>query len=81
VIREAVDEASGEISELAGATVPLRLRGPLDSPSVSVAVEDLVRDRAEQEVLRRLGVEEDKSLEDELKDRARKLRDRFRPDD
>jgi len=81
VIREAVDQASGEISELAGATVPLRLRGPLDSPSVSVAVEDLVRDRAEQEVLRRLGVEEDKSLEDELKDRARKLRDRFRPDD
>ena len=81
VIREAVDEATGEISELAGATVPLRLRGPLDSPSVSVAVEDLVRDRAEQEVLRRLGVEEDKSLEDELKDRARKLRDRFRPDD
>lgn len=81
VIREAVDETTGEPSELAGATVPLRLRGPLDSPKVSVAVEDLVRGRAEKEVLRRLGVDEGKSLQDELKDQARKLRDRFRPDD
>lgn len=81
VIREAVDEATGETSELAGASVPLRLHGSLDSPSVGVEIKDLVRDRAAQEVLRRLGVDEGKSLQDELKERARELRDRFRPDE
>jgi AsmA protein len=87
VIREAIDEATGERSELAGATVPLRLRGSLDSPSVSVDLGGLVRDRAQQEALQRLGIEpeEGKTAEDELKeragDKARRLLDRLRKDD
>lgn len=72
VIREAVDEATGQVSELAGASVPLRLRGSLDSPSVSVDISDLLRDRAEQEALRRLGLEgeEGKDAEEQLKEKA-----------
>jgi AsmA protein len=87
VIRQAVDEATGEPSELAGISVPLRLSGTLDSPSVSVDVSGLLRDRAEQEALRRLGLQDEdgKSAEDELKERAldkvRGLRDRLRRDD
>lgn len=87
VIREAIDEATGERSELAGATVPLRLRGSLDSPSVSVDLGGVVRERARQEVLDRIGIqpEEGKTAEDELKDRARdtgrRLLDRLRKDD
>jgi AsmA protein len=84
VIREAVDEETGQRSELAGASLPLRLSGSLDSPSVSVDLGGLARDRAEQEVRRRLGVEEEdaRSVEEELKDRAlRGLRDRLRRDD
>lgn len=87
VIREAVDEATGERSELAGATVPLRLSGSLDSPSVSVDLGGLLRDRATQEVLQRLGIEpeEGKTAEEELKeragDKARRLLDRLRKDD
>ncbi len=87
VIREAIDEATGERSELAGATVPLRLSGSLDSPSVSVDLGGLVRDRAKQEALERLGIEpeEGKTAEEELKeragDKARRLLDRLRKDD
>jgi AsmA protein len=87
VIRQAIDEATGEASELAGLSLPLRLSGSLDSPSVSVDLSGLLRDRAEQEVLRRLGVQEEdaKSVEEDLKERAkdgiRGLRDRLRRDD
>ena len=87
VIREAVDEATGERSELAGASLPLRLSGSLDSPSVSVDIGGLARGRLEQEALQRLGVdpEEGKTTEDELKERARDkargLLDRLRRDD
>jgi AsmA protein len=80
VIRQAIDEATGEVSELAGASVPLRLSGSLDSPSVNVDVAGLVRERAGREVLRKLGVEEeDATPEEALKDKAReKLRDRLK---
>jgi len=67
--------------------VPLRLSGTLDSPSVSVDLSGLLRDRAQQEALRRLGVDEEsaKAAEEELKERAldrvRGLRDRLRRDD
>lgn len=87
VIREAVDEATGERSELAGASLPLRLSGSLDSPSVSVDIGGLARDRLEQEALQRLGVdpEDGKTAEEELKERARDkargLLDRLRKDD
>lgn len=87
VLREAIDEATGERSELAGASLPLRLRGSLDSPSVSVDLEGMARDRVQQEALQRLGIEgEDReALEEELKERAvdkvRSLRDRLRRDD
>lgn len=87
VIREAIDEATGERSELAGTTVPLRLRGSLDSPSVSVDLGGVVRERAQQEALQRLGIEpeEGKTAEEELKeragDKARRLLDRLRKDD
>lgn len=86
VLSQAIDEATGETSELAGASVPLRLSGSLDSPSVSVDLGDLLRDRATQEALRRLGIEQEagKSAEQELKDQAeqrlRGLRDRLRRD-
>lgn len=87
VIREAIDEATGERSELAGASLPLRLRGSLDSPSVSVDLGGVLRDRVQQEALQRLGVQEEdrKAAEEELKDRAldrvRRLQDRLRRDD
>jgi AsmA protein len=87
VIRQAIDEATGEISDLAGVRIPLRISGALDSPSVSVDVSGLVREQATQEALRRLGVDKDdaKGVEEELKDRAldrvRGLRDRLRRDD
>ena len=87
VLREAIDEATGERSELAGASLPLRLRGSLDSPSVTVDLEGLARDRVQQEALQRLGIEgEDReALEEELTERAidkvRSLRDRLRRDD
>jgi AsmA protein len=87
VISQAIDEATGQASELAGLSVPLRLSGTLDSPSVSVDLTGLLRDRAEQEALRRLGLEgeDGKSAEEELKERAldkvRGLRDRLRRDD
>jgi AsmA protein len=87
VIRQAIDEATGEISELAGVRIPLRISGALDSPSVSVDVSGLMRERATQEAMRRLGVEKEdaKELEEDLKDRAldrvRGLRDRLRRDD
>jgi AsmA protein len=87
VIRQAIDEVTGEPSELAGLSVPLRLSGTLDSPSVSVDLSGLLRDRAQQEALRRLGVDEEgaKAAEEELKERAldrvRGLRDRLRRDD
>jgi AsmA protein len=87
VIRQAIDEATGQASELAGLSVPLRLSGSLDSPSVSVDLTGLLRDRAEQEALRRLGLEREdgKAAEEELKERAldkvRGLRDRLRRDD
>jgi hypothetical protein len=54
---------------------------------VSVDVGDLLRERATQEALRRLGVDEEdaKSAEQELKERAseglRGLRDRLRRED
>lgn len=81
VIRQAIDEATGQASELAGASVPLRLSGKLDSPSVSVDLGGLLRDQAGQEALRRLGIEagEGQSAEDALKERATdKARDRLR---
>jgi AsmA protein len=87
VLREAIDEVTGERSELAGSSLPLRLRGSLDSPSVSVDLEGLARDRVQQEALQRLGIEgEDReALEEELTDRAldkvRSLRDRLRRND
>lgn len=87
VIREAVDEATGETSELAGMSVPLRLTGPVDSPSVRVDIESLLRERATEEALRRLGIEDGdaESVEDELKQRAleglKKLGDKLRRDD
>jgi len=87
VIREAVDEATGETSELAGMSVPLRLTGPIDSPSVRVDIEGLLRERATEEALRRLGIEQGdaESAEEELKQRAlerlKKLGDKFRRDD
>jgi AsmA protein len=72
VIREAVDEATGEVSELAGTSVPLRLRGSLASPSVKVDISDLLRDQAEREALRRLGLEDEegKDAEEQLKEKA-----------
>jgi len=87
VLREVEDEATGETAELAGATLPLRLSGSLDSPSVSVDIGGMLRDRATEEAMRRLGVDpaEGESLEDSLKERAedkfRSLRDRLRKDD
>ncbi|NGX17577.1 AsmA family protein [Wenzhouxiangella sp. XN24] len=87
VLREVEDEATGETAELAGATLPLRLSGTLDSPSVSVDIAGMLRDKATEEALRRLGVDpaEGESLEDSLKERAedkfRSLRDRLRKDD
>jgi AsmA protein len=81
VIRQAVDEATGEASELAGASIPLKLSGGLDSPSVKVDLGSLVRDRAGEEALKRLGIEgeEGQSAEDALKDRAKeKVRDRLK---
>jgi AsmA protein len=87
VLEQAIDEATGAVSELAGVSVPLRLSGELSSPSVSVDVGDLLRERATQEALRRLGVDEEdaKSAEQELKERAseglRGLRDRLRRED
>ena len=87
VLREVEDEATGETAELAGATLPLRLSGTLDSPSVSVDIAGMLRDKATEEALRRLGIEqkEGESLEDNLKERAedkfRSLRDRLRKDD
>lgn len=81
VIRQLVDEATGEPSELAGASIPLRLSGTLDSPSVNVDLGGLVRDRAKDEVLRRLGVEEEQaeSAKQDLEERAKdKVRDRLR---
>lgn len=87
VIHEAIDEATGQTSELAGMSVPLRLTGPVDSPSVRVDIEGLLRERATEEALRRLGVEDGdaESVEEELKQRAlerlKKLGDKFRRDD
>ena len=87
VVSQAIDEATGQASELAGLSFPLRLSGTLDSPSVSVDLTGLLRDRAEQEALKRLGLEgeDGKSAEEELKERAldkvRGLRDRLRRDD
>lgn len=87
VLREVTDEATGETSELAGATLPLRLSGTLDSPSVSVDLAGMLRDKATEEALRRLGVDpaEGQSLEEGLKERAqdkfRSLKDRLRKDD
>lgn len=87
VIREAIDEATGQRSELAGASLPLRLSGSVDSPSVSVDVGGLARDRLQQEAMERLGIDrEDRgTVEEDLKDRAqdsiRRLRDRLRRDD
>jgi AsmA protein len=81
VIRQAIDDATGETSELAGASVPLRLSGTLASPSVSVDLGNLLRDQAGQEALRRLGIEagEGQSAEEALKERATdKARDRLR---
>jgi AsmA protein len=81
VIRQAVDETTGEASELAGASIPLKLSGGLDSPSVSVDLASLARDRAGEEALKRLGIEgeEGQSAEDALKDRAKeKVRDRLK---
>ena len=68
VIREAVDEATGERSELAGARIPLRLSGELASPRVSVDVAELLKDEAVEE------------LKERALDPLRKLRDRLRPD-
>lgn len=68
VLREAVDPATGERSELAGARIPLRLSGDLTAPKVSVDVEELLKDRATEEIKER------------LRDPLEKLRQRLRPD-
>lgn len=68
VVREAVDETTGERSELAGARIPLRLTGELASPSVSVDIEELLKDKALDE------------LKERAKDPLRKLRDRLLPE-
>jgi AsmA protein len=68
VIREAVDETTGERSELAGRRIPLRLSGELASPKVSVDVAELLKDEAVEE------------LKERALDPLRKLRDRLRPD-
>ncbi|NHA13531.1 AsmA family protein [Thioalkalivibrio sp. XN279] len=68
VIREAVDETTGERSELAGARIPLRLSGELASPKVSVDVAELLKDEAVEK------------LKERALDPLRKLRDRLRPD-
>ena len=68
VMREAVDEVTGERSELAGARIPLRLSGELASPSVSVDVAELLKDKAVDE------------LKERAKDPLRKLRERLLPE-
>jgi AsmA protein len=76
VIREAVDETTGERSELAGTRIPLRLSGELASPEVSVDVAELLKDEAVDK-LRDEAVEK---LKERASDPLRKLRDRLRPD-
>lgn len=68
VIREAIDETTGERSELAGTRVPLRLSGALASPKVSVDVAELLKDEALEK------------LKERASDPLRKLRERLRPD-
>lgn len=68
VMREAVDETTGERSELAGTRIPLRLSGELGAPKVSVDVEELLKERAKEEIKER------------LRDPLEKLRERLRPD-
>lgn len=68
VLREGVDEATGERSELAGARIPLRLSGELGSPRVSVDVEELLKERAAEE------------LKERAREPLRKLLERLQPD-
>lgn len=63
---------STDAGDLAGARVPLRITGPLGSPSVSVDVKKIVRREAEKQLLKELGVEskEGQSSEEALKEKA-----------
>jgi AsmA protein len=73
VRRQVRDDATGEVSELAGERLPLKLTGRLASPKVSVALEDVIRREAEKKVLEKLGVESEQgqSAEDALKEKAK----------
>ncbi len=77
VWKQAKDETTGEVSELAGARLPLKISGALASPSVQVDFASLLQREAEKQVLKKLGVDdsEGKSAEEALKEKAKeKLR-------
>jgi hypothetical protein len=73
VDKQAKDTGTGQVSDLAGASLPLKITGSLSDPSVSVDVESVVKQEAGKQVLKKLGVdqEEGQSSEEALKDKAK----------
>ena len=72
VLKTAVDPATGEVSEIAGESVPIRISGALDSPKVRPDTEAIVRSEAEDLIKDQLDLDEDKSLQESLEEEARK---------
>lgn len=81
------DVSEEELKDFTRAVIPLKISGPLADPKIRPDVEGMVRGRAEEEVKKRIldellddeeeaaedaGAEEEKDVEDRLKDEARR---------
>ena len=70
VLSTAKDPRTGEVSEIAGRSVPIRVTGTLDNPKVLPDMEAIVKSEAEDLIKDQLGLDEDKSLRESLEEEA-----------
>ncbi len=70
VLSTATDPATGEVSEIAGRSIPIRVTGTLDNPKVLPDMEAIVKSEAEDLIKDQLNLDKDKSLQESLEEEA-----------
>ncbi len=70
VLSTATDPETGEVSDIAGRSIPIRVTGTLDNPKVLPDMEAIVKSEAEDLIKDQLNLDEDKSLQESLEEKA-----------
>jgi AsmA protein len=70
VLSTAKDPETGEVSDIAGRSIPIRVTGTLDNPKVLPDMEAIVKSEAEDLIKDQLNLDKDKSLQESLEEEA-----------